>query len=244
MSRCLWAFWTTMGIACGDTPEAPADALLLTVDVAAETRLDLSPMVAVTARQGPAPSAAPAPGECSPADAPGRPLDRHTEVVVEVGDRLPLMRTRRGHQLRFGVLDRDLSWSPVALSGAAPGGWMVDEPSAAQVPEAPSIEAIDTRWWGAVDLYFDPGSTAPTSVWVDAPGGAWRCGVGAGFIRVPAWLTRGDAARVHVEQAREDRHVTPDGHLVVGVARVRVPAAAALAEAPLGAGAVAGLGPR
>jgi hypothetical protein len=241
--RHVWKAALGVLVGCGEAPPAKDEVLLLTVDVALTTRHDLAAVVDASVRRGATPPE-PERGTCARVRPAGAALDRDARLTVAVGDRVPLQHGAGGHGARFGVLDRDLAWSPVALTGSAPGGWMVDERSAAQVPEAPAIDAVETRWWGAVDLFFEPGPMAPTSVWVAAPGGAWRCAVAHGFARVPAWLARGDVDRVAVEQARHDRHRTPDGDVIIGVARVRVPVRAALPGAPDAAAAVAGLSGR
>lgn len=222
--------WMCMAVAaaglgaCADAPVVAPDTVLVDIRIdqrtpdgmAAEGRARVGMHVAV-----PAPAAG-----CHRVSEALSSLPEGAAVSVHLGGDVPLA-VRGGVAVgRFGVLDRDLAWTPVSLEGTAAGGWLVAERSAAQVPSAPRLRAVIVEPDGSITAHRD--ARAPDVVLeVDTEAGTWRCDAEGEAVTAPWWLARGDATRVYAVRDRIERHRTSDGVPVVGRVRVRVPAQAA-----------------
>jgi hypothetical protein len=163
---------------------------------------------------------------CARLPAARGPLPEDARITLDVGGAMTMQAGRGRGEARFGVLDRDLSWTPVGLEGTAAGGWMVSERSAGQVPATPELRALVRSTDGSITAHRSPEAPG-VALEIDTAGGTWRCDGSGDSVTVPWWLARGALARVWAVQERVDLHRTADGLLIEGRVRVRVPAASA-----------------
>jgi hypothetical protein len=224
LDRIISAFVVVGGLAAcqAEAPQVHVDGIRL--DVVAESTGGQITAVSMSVAHGVAPTPLAA-GECQAQSRPGPGLSAATRLEAEMTAPVPLVWSdgTQQHSAQVDARGQDLTWQPIRLHGVGPGGWLVDEASAAQVPVAPRVTSAVVDVDGDVLVRFQPGERAPTALVVDVGSRTWRCGVGDGQGRVPWWLAQGDLSRVQAERVRIELHQTVDGLHVVGTAAVRAP---------------------
>jgi|GEM_PF-5916076 len=167
-----------------------------------------------------------APGRCEPIGATRMPRS-----VAPVGDLtlgygidtvLPFD-GRAGAFVAEGVeVHRELAWQPMSLH-AKGKDLSLQLNGAVQFPDVPRVvESVGDesheryRWIGA------DGSTE-AELRVEGRDGAWRCGVAGSTFEVPASFATLEDRRLSLVVSRSERHLLPDGTLVLGRAAFVLP---------------------